>query len=86
MIEKIRRYKELTQKAEKLKKEIDELKNQLISSMDQIGSDVMYVDVFTLKKTAYTQERFDSAAFRIDHSDLYDSFKKTVSCVRFTVN
>lgn len=65
--------------AEKVR-ELKELTSVILNSAQ------MTVDVFKVRYTAYTSNRFDSKAFKSTHSALYDQYCKPVESRRFSIN
>lgn len=86
LLTKVRELKGLQQMAEELTAEIESLKDELKAEMTAEGKDEMTIDVFTLRYKAVSTSRFDSKAFKAQHSDLYTAYTKTSTSKRFTIS
>ena len=86
LLTKVRELKELQQMADELTAEIESLKDELKAEMTVEGKDEMTVDVFVLRYKAVSTSRFDSKAFKAQHSDLYTAYTKTSTSKRFTIS
>lgn len=86
LLTKVRELKELQQMADELTTEIESLKDELKAEMTQQNTDELKVDVFTLRYKAVATSRFDSKAFKVTHSELYNQYLKTTESKRFTIS
>ena len=86
LLKKVRELKELQQMADELTTEIESLKDELKAEMTAEGKDEMTIDVFTLRYKSVSTSRFDSKAFKAQHSDLYAAYTKTSTSKRFTIS
>jgi predicted phage-related endonuclease len=50
------------------------------------NTDEMTVDVFKIRWTTMTSNRFDNNAFKATHAGLYKEFSKPVETRRFSIN
>lgn len=82
---KVRELKELKAMQDELAAEITAIEDEIKAVMTENNTDEMIVDVFKIRWTPVTSKRFDSAAFRAAHGDLYEQYIKTVSSRRFSV-
>lgn len=85
MTSKIRELKELKAMAEEIAAEITAIEDEIKAEMTARNTDEMTVDVFKVRWTTVTSNRFDSAAFKKTHGDLYAQYSKTARTRRFTV-
>ena len=86
---------ELTTKIEDIKTlqvMIDDLTAELESKKDEVKAEMaaqnveeMTVSCFKVRYTTVTSNRFDSAAFKKTHSDLYNQYMKTTVSKRFSI-
>ena len=82
----VRELKELKVMAAELAAEIMTLEDTLKAEMTARGTDEMTVDVFKVRWTSVTSNRFDSSAFKSSHADLYKQFSKPIETKRFSIN
>jgi predicted phage-related endonuclease len=82
----VRELRELKSMSADLTAEITTLEDILKAEMTARGTDEMAVDVFKVRWTLVTSNRFDSAAFKTTHADLYRQYNKQVETRRFTIN
>lgn len=85
MTSKIRELKELKAMAEEIAAEITAIEDEIKAEMTARNTEEMTVDVFKVRWTTVTSNRFDSAAFKKTHGDLYAQYSKTTRTRRFTV-
>ena len=86
---------ELTNKIENIKTlqiMIDELTAELETAKDEIKAEMtdrnteeMTVSCYKVRYTTVTSNRFDSAAFKKTHADLYEQYTKTTTSKRFSI-
>jgi len=82
---KVRELKELEVMAAEVAAEIEALKDCVKAEMTARGTDEIAVDVFTVRWTPVISNRFDSAAFRQEHAELYKQYTKPVETRRFSI-
>lgn len=82
---KVRELKELKAMAEELDAEITAIEDVIKAEMTAQGVDEMVVDVFKIRWKPVASSRFDTAAFKKTHADLYDQYAKPTETRRFTV-
>ena len=82
---KVRELKELQALIEEATAEAEAIKDELKAHMKATGTQEMTVDVFKLRYTSVTSSRFDSAAFKATHGDLYTQYCKPSTSMRFSV-
>ena len=87
LINTVAKIKELKQKMEDLKKEIAIHEDLIKDEMTKQGTDTLVLGggVFKVTWTEVSSDKFDSTAFKKEHSDLYEQYVKTSSYKRFTV-
>ena len=86
---KVRELKELKafaeQIAEQIAEEIAKIENMLKAEMTERNTEEMTVDIYKVRWTNVTSKRFDSAAFKKTHEDLYEQYSKTTTSRRFSI-
>ena len=82
---KLRELKELKIMQDELQSEIDSLQDEIKGYMTAAQIDTLNIDVFKVTYKEVTSSRFDSTAFKKQHSELYKSFTKQVASKRFSV-
>ncbi len=82
---KVKQIKELMVLIEEAQAEADSLKDEIKAVMDQQGTEEMTVDMFKVRYTTVTSSRFDSAAFKKTHADLYGQYTKQTTSRRFSI-
>ena len=82
---KIRELKELQALIETAQAEAEAIKDDLKAYMVSTGTDEMNVDVFKIRYTIVKGSRFDTAAFKRTHADLYAQYIRQTETRRFTV-
>lgn len=82
---KVRELKELKAMAEELSAEIAAIEDTIKSEMAARETDEMIVDVFKIRWVKVTSNRFDTAAFKKTHADLYSQYTKATETRRFTI-
>lgn len=82
---KVRELKELKQMQEELAAEIATIEDELKTEMLNQGTEKMQVDVYTIRYQTIESKRFDSAAFKATHADLYSQYTKVTTTRRFSV-
>jgi len=82
---KIRDLKELKAMQEELAAEITAIEDGIKAEMTAQGVDELNVDVFKVRYKTIQSNRFDTAAFKQTHADLYNQYVKQTETRRFTV-
>ena len=82
---KVRDLKGLKQMAEELAAEIEAIEDEIKAEMTARGVAEMLVDVFKVRWTKVLSKRFDTAAFKATHAELYGQYVKEVETRRFSV-
>lgn len=83
--EKVRSIRELQALIEEAQAEADSLKDEIKAEMDEQGTDELIVDMFKVRYTTVTSSRFDSAAFKRTHADLYGQYTNQTTSCRFSI-
>ncbi len=82
---KVRELKELTMMQKELEQEIASLQDAIKAEMTARETDKLLVDVYIVRWEPVTQSRFDSAAFKKTHAELYAQYSKASTYKRFSV-
>ena len=82
---KVRELKELKAMADELAAEITAIEDAIKAEMTARNVDEMMVDVYKVRWTTVTSNRFDSTAFKKAMPDLHKQFTKATESKRFTV-
>lgn len=82
---KVRELKELKQMAEEIAAEITAIEDAIKAEMTARETEEMTVDVFKIRWKVVKSSRFDTAAFKKTHGDLYEQYSKTTETRRFSV-
>ncbi len=82
---KIRELKELQVLIDEATAEADAIKDELKALMTTEGKEEITIDVYKVRYTIVKGSRFDSAAFKKTHSDLYEQYSKPTETRRFSV-
>ena len=85
MITKIRELKELQSLIDEATAEAEAIRDELKAMMTDTGVSELTVDVYKLRYTSVTSNRFDSKAFKENYSELYAQYCKPSTSMRFTV-
>ncbi|MBQ9086957.1 MAG: hypothetical protein IJY47_07195 [Clostridia bacterium] len=85
LISKIRELKELKSYAEEIAEEITALEDIIKAEMIERNTEEMTVDVFKIRWTRMTSNRFDTTAFKKTHADLYAQYTKQTESRRFSI-
>ena len=83
--EKIARMLEWEALSEEAATEADALRDELKAEMLAQDTEELIAGRFIVRWTPILSNRFDSAAFKKEHNDLYQQYSKQVSSKRFTV-
>lgn len=82
---KIRELKDLKAMAEELAEEICTIEDELKNHMTEQNLEEMTVGIFKVKYTTVQSNRFDSAAFKRTHADMYSQYSKQITTKRFVI-
>lgn len=82
---KIRELKELEQLIEEANTEAEAIKDIIKTEMTVRDTDEITIDVFKVRWTTVQSNRFDTAAFKATHKDLYQQYTKASTTRRFSV-
>lgn len=82
---KVRELKELKAMAEELAAEITAIEDAIKEEMTARNTEEMQVDVFKVRWTKVTSNRFDTTAFKKTHTDLYNQYMKQTETRRFSI-
>ena len=82
---KVRELKELKALADQIVDEIAAIEDLIKAEMIERNTEEMTVDVFKIRWTRMTSSRFDSAAFKKTHADLYAQYTKQTESRRFSI-
>ena len=85
LTKKIRELKELQALIEQAQAEAEAIKDDLKALMIETGTDELTVDVFKIRYAIVKGNRFDTAAFKKTHADLYAQYTRQTETRRFTV-
>lgn len=81
LLKAIAEYRRIIDDAEA---ELEALKRTAIERMESRGIDELKSDEHKATYRIVVSNRFDSKAFKADHADLYELYKKSSSTKRFT--
>ena len=82
----VRELKELKLMASEIASDIENLENNIKAEMTLRNTDELIVDMFKVRWTTTTSQRFDSSAFKLTHAELYQQYTKPVETRRFSIN
>lgn len=85
LTQQVRELKELKQLAEELQEQITAIEDKIKAEMTEQNVTELQVDVFKIRWTPVTSNRFDSTAFKKIYADLYTQFCKVVTSKRFSI-
>ena len=71
--------------AEELAAEITSIEDAIKAEMTARDTEEMTVDVFKIRWTKVTSNRFDTTAFKKTHADLYAQYTKQTESRRFSI-
>jgi len=78
-------YRELMGMIKELEAEAEGIKTALVRHMEEEQVDSIQADIFTIRWTAYTSQRVDTAAIKKDLPDLAARYTKTTEARRFQI-
>ena len=81
LLKAIAEYKRIIEEAEA---ELESLKKIAISRMEDRGTIELKSDEHKATYKEVVSNRFDSKAFKADHADMYEAYRRESSSMRFT--
>lgn len=85
MESKIRELRELRRMADEIATEIETLQDAIKSEMTARNTDTLTGTDWKVTWKAVTSKRFDSAAFKKTHGELYEQYTKETTSKRFLI-
>ena len=85
LIKKVRKLKKLKASADDLAAQIASIENDIKAEMTENNVEEMSMDVFKVRWTKVISNRFDTAAFKKTHADLYGQYIKPTESRRFSI-
>lgn len=85
MESKIKELRELRRMADEIAAEIETLQDAIKSEMTARNTDTLTGADWKVTWKAVTSKRFDSAAFKKTHSELYEQYTKETTSKRFLI-
>ena len=85
LTQKVRELKELKTMQDELQAEIIAIEDEIKAEMTEQNVTEMVVDVFKIRWTPVTSNRFDTTAFKKVYTDLYNQFIKVTETKRFSI-
>lgn len=82
---KIRELKELKAMAEEIAAEITSIEDTIKAEMTARDTDEMTVDVYKVRWTKVSSNRFDTTTFKKEHAEMYKQYTKQTSSRRFSI-
>lgn len=86
LLSKVTKLKALKAQVKSLEEEIEVIENQIKEEMNSKGKEELKAGIFTIKLKQFTQNRFDSKAFKEKYIDLYNQFAKVKETTRLTIS
>ena len=78
-------YRDLQTMIRELEADSEAIKAAIIAHMDTENIDTLQADIFTIKYTAYTSNRIDTAALKKELPEIAARYTKTTEARRFQV-
>lgn len=82
---KVRKLKRLQTKAEELKEEITAIQDELKAVLTSQNVEELRAGTFKIRFIPVVSNRFDTAAFKKTHLDLYNQYTKQTTSRRFSI-
>jgi len=82
---KVAQIKELALLIEEAEAEAEALKDEIKAHMTAQNTEEITAGVFKVRYTTVKSNRFDTAAFRKTHADLYEQYTRTTESRRFSI-
>lgn len=86
LIAKIEALNEWETMMEEAKTEADAIRSSIKAEMEERGVEELQAGSYIIRWTSVLSNRFDSAAFKRVHDDLYKAFTKQVTSRRFSIS
>jgi len=86
MLKKIKELKTLEREIAELQEQADDIKAEMKLKLESNNLTEMQVDVFTIRFTPFTSQRFDTKQFKKDYSELYEQYTKETQSKRFSIS
>lgn len=81
VMQTIAEYARIAEEAQKI---VEENKELLKAHMTEVGVDTLIGDEHKATYKTFEERRFDSTAFKKDHADMYEAYRKPQMKSRFT--
>ncbi len=85
LLKQVRDLKELKVMAEELQAEISTIEDNIKAEMTAQNVTELQIDIFKIRWTPVTSNKFDTSAFKKIYSDLYNQFTRKYETRRFSV-
>ena len=82
---KVNELKSLQALIEEAEAEAEALKDEIKAHMTAVEAEELTAGVFKVRYTKVKSNRFDTAAFRKTHADLYEQYSRTTETRRFSI-
>jgi predicted phage-related endonuclease len=82
---KVREFRELKAMMETLEGEMAAIEDTIKAEMTAQNVELLEVDVFKIRWTKVTSNRFDTTAFKKQYEDLYSQYLKATESRRFSI-
>ncbi len=82
---RIQKYRELKVFIEQLSQEMDEIKKELITELEEQQTEKLLVDTYKISYTDVKSERLDTKTFKSENPELANRYIKVTTSKRFTV-
>ena len=86
MLNKIKELKALEREIAELQEQADDIKAEIKLKLESNNLTEMQIDIFTIRYTPYSSQRFDTKTFKKDYSDLYEQYTKETQSRRFSIS
>ena len=86
IVSKIEAIRELEDLIAEATTEAEALRDSIKAEMLDRGTEELTAGAYIVRWTSILSNRFDSTAFKREHSDLYKAFTKSISSRRFTIS
>ena len=86
LIAKIEALNEWEAMMEEAKTEADAIRSSIKAEMEERGVEELQAGSYIIRWASVLSNRFDSAAFKRAHDDLYKAFTKQVASRRFSIS
>ena len=86
IITKIEALMEWERLMEDARAEAEALRDSIKAEMLDRGTEELTAGAYIVRWTSILSNRFDSTAFKREHSDLYKTFTKQIASRRFTIS